>query len=342
MFAKRRDVKRSIVGWEGRRDRQVLGRAIAEAAIAELFSKPMVAVSLASAAMCVVIMSILGPLGTGATLGPLTCFLYWSLCGAMIWPLCHFTGAAMLNVLRLTRSLKLGLVLAAVATALYGGGASIPPLLVADAVFRSGVPGPDLGEAFAVATIILVACVTIASLALYLRIQHRFAGRSDGIDGAGGTSKRHFPCVDWSNGDGSKEIGQDEDFAATENAPKEFLNRLPSSLGSDLIYLRVDDHYLEVYTAKGHAELLMCMSDAVAALGDLGMQVHRSFWVARRHMLELRRVSGRHRLILTGGHKVPVSRTYVKAVRDALRSTGPNSRGVNWPRHRRVDPQFSL
>ena len=59
-------------------------------------------------------------------------------------------------------------------------------------------------------------------------------------------------------------------------------------------------------------------ADAVAELGDQGMQVHRSYWVARRHVVGIERRTERTVLLLTGGEVVPVSRTYLAAVREAL------------------------
>ena len=101
-------------------------------------------------------------------------------------------------------------------------------------------------------------------------------------------------------------------------APARFLRRLPSRIGHDVIYLKVDDHYIDVYTTVDHAVILMRFADAVAELSDFGMQVHRSYWVARRHVTELVSKEGRELLRLTGGHLVPVSRTYRSAVRSSF------------------------
>ena len=55
-------------------------------------------------------------------------------------------------------------------------------------------------------------------------------------------------------------------------------DRLPAALGRDVIYLEVSGHYVQVTTTVGSAVTLMRFSDAVDALGDLGMRVHRSYW----------------------------------------------------------------
>ena len=64
-----------------------------------------------------------------------------------------------------------------------------------------------------------------------------------------------------------------------------FLERLPGHLGTDLIALEMEDHYVRAHTALGSELILMRMRDAVAELqGVEGAQVHRSWWVAREHV----------------------------------------------------------
>ena len=91
-----------------------------------------------------------------------------------------------------------------------------------------------------------------------------------------------------------------------------------TGIGRDLVYLRMADHYVEAFTTEGSDLVLMRFADAVAELeGANGMRVHRSYWVARAHVTGAERINGRPALCLTGGHKVPVSRTYLPAVRAA-------------------------
>ena len=60
------------------------------------------------------------------------------------------------------------------------------------------------------------------------------------------------------------------------------LTMLPANLGTDVIYLKSEDHYIDVRTTVGQSLVKMRFSDAVADLGDRGIQVHRSYWVATR------------------------------------------------------------
>ena len=97
-----------------------------------------------------------------------------------------------------------------------------------------------------------------------------------------------------------------------------FLDRLPEKLGRDLVYLKTADHYVEAVTTAGSTLVLMRFVDAVAELdGAGGLRVHRTYWVASRHVAGAARRHGRTTLRLTGGHEVPVSRTYMAAARTA-------------------------
>jgi len=97
-----------------------------------------------------------------------------------------------------------------------------------------------------------------------------------------------------------------------------FLHRLPAKLGTDLLYIKAEDHDLRVHTNLGNDLLLLRMSDAVAELNPMtGRQVHRSYWVARRAVTSVERDGYRTRLVLATGEQIPVSRTYLPALRKA-------------------------
>ena len=92
------------------------------------------------------------------------------------------------------------------------------------------------------------------------------------------------------------------------------LEFLPETVGKDVVYMHVSGHYLEVVTTSGSVVVLMRLADAVAALGDRGMQVHRSYWVSYHHIRDL--VRRDHRMLcLADGYEIPVSRPFLSAVR---------------------------
>ena len=101
--------------------------------------------------------------------------------------------------------------------------------------------------------------------------------------------------------------------------PPRFWSRLPAKLaGAKLWAVEAEDHYLRLYTSKGEDLILMRLADALVELeGIEGARTHRSWWVARDALLRAERAEGRATLSLVGGLKVPVSRAYVKPLREA-------------------------
>lgn len=73
-----------------------------------------------------------------------------------------------------------------------------------------------------------------------------------------------------------------------------------------------------MHTNRGEALILMRMGDALRELeGVDGVRVHRSWWVARDAVIGAERDGERTMLRLENGVTVPVSRTYLLAVREA-------------------------
>lgn len=111
------------------------------------------------------------------------------------------------------------------------------------------------------------------------------------------------------------------DTAADEPAQRPardtaLLRRLNPSVRAAPLHLAVQDHYVEVTTARGRELVLMRFSDALEELGDLaGMQVHRSHWIADAAVESLERDNGRLMIVLSTGARVPVSRPYAAAAR---------------------------
>ncbi|TMM46567.1 LytTR family DNA-binding domain-containing protein [Qipengyuania marisflavi] len=109
--------------------------------------------------------------------------------------------------------------------------------------------------------------------------------------------------------DTASEPAAPEAPAVTPAGPA-FLDRLPRQLGSELIALEMEDHYVRAHTAVGSELILMRMRDAVSELDGLeGAQVHRSWWVARGAVQGVRRAGRNVRLALAGGLEAPVSRS---------------------------------
>lgn len=98
--------------------------------------------------------------------------------------------------------------------------------------------------------------------------------------------------------------------------PSALLRKLPPGIGSDIIALETEDHYLRVHTVGGSALILMRMSDAVALLDpQLGAQVHRRWWVAQSAVAGLQTEGQKLSLRLIDNSMVPVGRTFTAAAR---------------------------
>jgi DNA-binding LytR/AlgR family response regulator len=67
------------------------------------------------------------------------------------------------------------------------------------------------------------------------------------------------------------------------------------------------------------SDLILCrLSDAIAELApDSGQRVHRSHWVAREAVGSVERKDGKTILKLTNGDSVPVSQSYMPALKAA-------------------------
>jgi DNA-binding LytR/AlgR family response regulator len=101
-------------------------------------------------------------------------------------------------------------------------------------------------------------------------------------------------------------------------SPNPLFDQLPPELGSAIIALEMEDHYVRVHTMLGSALVLMRLRDAMGLVADTeGMQVHRSWWVARAAVEDVLRDGRNVRLRLPRGIEAPVARAKVIELRDA-------------------------
>jgi hypothetical protein len=101
----------------------------------------------------------------------------------------------------------------------------------------------------------------------------------------------------------------------------DLLSRLPRRIGTDIIAISAELHYLRVYTLAGEALILMSFGRAVEALGVIpGQTIHRSHWIALAHVATLESDGDRVICRLDTGLELPVSRTHRARLRAALAS----------------------
>ncbi len=103
------------------------------------------------------------------------------------------------------------------------------------------------------------------------------------------------------------------------NNPAKILERLPVHLQSSELYaLSAEDHYVRVYTSKGEDLILMRLSDAVTETGSFeGLQVHRSWWVAKDAVKKITTKGRTAEIALSNDVIAPVSRNSLKTLREA-------------------------
>ena len=266
----------------------------------EALDGSLLAVSLCMLGGFVVVGAVVGPIGVEDHLRPLQRLAFWSICGGLCWPVCHALSAAILYVARHRSAVF-------IACSAAGGAVFFTVPCTAVTFTVAILFNPQAADALPLSTVYLnVAVLALGCSAMVhyvacqrVKLRHAAGGEVYGAEREAGDT-------------GSRLAGAASDSHAG------FFDRLPPMVGRDLVYLNVSGHYLNVVTSAGSCLVLMRMSDAVAALGALGMRVHRSYWVAHRHVEGVVRRGQRDFVRVTGGREVPVSRARVASVRMAM------------------------
>lgn len=108
-----------------------------------------------------------------------------------------------------------------------------------------------------------------------------------------------------------------EDSPNHQKRPQ-LLDRLAVQNRGKLLYLSMQDHYVNVVTSKGKEMLLLRMSDAIKeTAGVEGLKVHRSHWVALDAIKKVERANGIYQIEMADGTILPISRGQTQAARDA-------------------------
>ena len=285
----------------------------------------MVGLSFAMAGAAVGIFTITGPLGTYDTLAPLQRLVYFGLMTCLMWPMFYSKHVVTLYFMRSRPPLVIAAALGI--TMLI---ASVPCTAVAYS-FQSVFGVETSARAGLAAIYLMTAAIAVAlNWLLFLYLLRRSPERpATGTDGDRYAEPDAAPEQVTSGVEPASSAADSPGRSPqrrrrqTRRLPagvvsESLFDRLPAELGREIIYLKIDDHYVETHTTSGSGAALMRFSDAIDEVADQGMRVHRSYWAAHAHMLALVRRDGRAMLQLTGGHQVPVSRTYLPSVRAAV------------------------
>jgi hypothetical protein len=103
----------------------------------------------------------------------------------------------------------------------------------------------------------------------------------------------------------------------TAAGPSGFLHRLPPRLGQDIVFIEAQEHYLRIVTSRGEHLLLQGLANAIAELegnGADGIQIHRSNWVAWKHVKDVEVRDGAMSVVLSTGASLKIGRRRAKSV----------------------------
>ena len=285
----------------------------------QLATRGMALVVAAIAAGLMAIVAVLGPMRTVDTLTLLQRLAYFGIITITGVPVLFASGFFILYVLRNVRVLyvMLALVLmcafvavpwAALSMVLYGafhGGAF--PTVSYRAVYAFGILISGFGTGFSFYVLYQKASRTTHRNS----VSKANGAATDSLGSPAGTD-----AADLTQTGAVATSGEGPNGSAPGKAPE---LRLPPEIGRDIVYAHVSGHYVEVVTTSGRAVVYSRLSDVAEAMHGHGMQTHRSYWAAYRHIRRMHSDGHRVLLHLTGGRKVPVGRAFRSSVRAYLK-----------------------
>lgn len=312
------------------------GDSVMQRAYREMLSTHMIAVMLTISACIVGVFVVVGPMGSHDALTLPQRLVFGSVYAAAGWPISYSMNVIALYFLRSRkpREIVAALTLLALFEAFPCSAIAYSMETLAHPSYAAAIGFLRL---YTLVATTATACNLLFLYLVYQRVKHRTAcavvitGYGDDVldtdEHNHGRPRGEFSAVPEPSTAGADatvgECVQGDRGSLTRREPTgkavqphaKIPDLLPTNLGTDLVYLKSEDHYIDVHTSVGSTLIKMRFSDAVAELDDRGIQVHRSYWVATRHIQRLVR-NGRRTLIhLTGGHRVPVSVSHLPAVR---------------------------
>ena len=282
----------------------------------EMVAPGMLGIGLGIMCALVTLHTLLGPLDTRHTLSWIERAAFWGVVGMLDFVM-WYAGCVLTLYLARSRP-RFHVRLALVAFSVMFAAPCTALTYTGYVLFHSGSsPDVRIAGVYLFNLVFLLFLVALADHLLYLRLKLKRLAAV--VDHAGA---RDHAQASTAADDNLQPADAPRRPAHQNTAAERFFERIPEAVGRDVIFLRVSGHYVEVTTTVGSAVTLMRFSDAVTELGDLGLRIHRSYWVAYRHVTHLVRRNRHRRTLLrvTGDHELPVSRTYLSAVRAAVSS----------------------
>lgn len=105
----------------------------------------------------------------------------------------------------------------------------------------------------------------------------------------------------------------------TSRAP--FLKLTSIENNDELISISAQLHYLEIVSDNRKFLILYSLATAIEELpDDLGIQIHRSHWIAKNKLIRVRKTGRTGIAIMSNGRELPISRSRFKDVAELLSS----------------------
>jgi|LULQ01.1.fsa_nt_gb hypothetical protein len=235
-----------------------------------------------------VVLGLAGPFDTDEVMRPLPSVVYWTFITMIGFGVGSLVSTFLSEVLRRAGVPRWPAVV--VSGALAGVVLTALLTVVNTAVFGIGFLDPELLVPLWINVIVISVIISVAYVAMH-----------DHARAQAGSAPDQPPASPMVSG----------------GAPR-ILARVPIEKRGALMALSVQDHYVEVITDRGTELVLLRLSDAIEEVGATpGLQVHRSHWVAIPAVAAARRDGAKATLTLTNGRDIPVSRTYLPAVKEA-------------------------
>lgn len=241
-----------------------------------------------------VVLALVGPFGTYESMDLLPRLGYWALVVVLNGVLCDLIIRRVDDQLPATVPLRR--VVVPVTGAILASVPATSVVAVSNRLFGLGWP-----ENLAVLFVQVLLLVIVISLLVYALLDLK----------AIADETVH------ASSEAQKDSDLEPDPMGGDDSWSRFQSRLPESLDGQLLCLEMHDHYLAVHTTAGKCLILCRMDDAARELDDLGLRVHRSWWVATDAVEKLEKQGQRWWLRLSDHRRVPVGRTYRPAIREA-------------------------
>jgi hypothetical protein len=312
----------------------------------EMLSPGMLRIALTMVVVVMAAFTIIGPIGTYILIAPLDRLVHAVVIAFFTWPIYYSLSVMTVYLARFRSPRQVGLAVVLVMLVASLPGAAV--LYTFQALFYPEYFG-RIGflTIYVMSATASVACQFLLHYILCQRVRHAPGAAPDRAPASAGSDTDAAGAVG-RDGTPDQALGQSAGAppaaAPTSDSPPPtttppaaataggdssppaakartpFFSSLSLDPGGDLILLKTEGRYVQVYTTTGTSRVIARFADVVAQLGDLGMQVHRSYWVSHRYTTELVKRDTHTLVRLTDGQEIPVSRTYLAAVRAAMRA----------------------